>query len=118
MAPEHHTIKTYFHPKPGSRGCYKAGPPCVQQKIENLTIGCPLAAGGNLAAVVCILARDRAGPKLAYQLLYYPVVGTTVDEPSSISEFASMAEFGPGAEGPLSSEDHFKLINTCENGVC
>jgi acetyl esterase len=31
------------------------------------------SAGGNQAAVVSILARDRSGPKLAFQLLVYPV---------------------------------------------
>jgi acetyl esterase len=30
------------------------------------------SAGGNLAAVVCLLARDRGGPALAAQLLVYP----------------------------------------------
>jgi acetyl esterase len=31
------------------------------------------SAGGNLAAVVSILARDRGGPKIGLQLLVYPV---------------------------------------------
>jgi acetyl esterase len=31
------------------------------------------SAGGNLAAVVSLLARDRSGPRLAFQLLVYPV---------------------------------------------
>ncbi len=31
------------------------------------------SAGGNLAAVVALMARDRGGPELAYQLLMYPV---------------------------------------------
>ena len=31
------------------------------------------SAGGNLAAVVALMARDRGGPPLAYQLLVYPV---------------------------------------------
>ena len=31
------------------------------------------SAGGNLAAVVAQLARDRAGPRIAFQLLVYPV---------------------------------------------
>lgn len=30
------------------------------------------SAGGNLAAVVSLLARDRKGPKIAFQLLVYP----------------------------------------------
>ncbi|MEM6703535.1 MAG: alpha/beta hydrolase [Acidobacteriota bacterium] len=32
------------------------------------------SAGGNLAAVLCLLARDRGGPKIAFQLLVYPAV--------------------------------------------
>lgn len=32
------------------------------------------SAGGNLAAAVTLLARDRDGPDLAYQLLVYPVL--------------------------------------------
>nr|BBH87331.1 putative lipase/esterase [Thermosporothrix sp. COM3] len=31
------------------------------------------SAGGNLAAVVALMARDRSTPKLSYQLLIYPV---------------------------------------------
>lgn len=31
------------------------------------------SAGGNLTAVVALMARDRGGPNLAYQLLIYPV---------------------------------------------
>ena len=31
------------------------------------------SAGGNLAAAVCLMARDRGGPPLAFQLLVYPV---------------------------------------------
>jgi acetyl esterase len=32
------------------------------------------SAGGNLATVVCLMARDRGGPPIAFQLLIYPVV--------------------------------------------
>jgi acetyl esterase len=35
------------------------------------------SAGGNLAAVVAILARDRGGPELAHQALFYPVTDMT-----------------------------------------
>jgi len=34
------------------------------------------SAGGNLAAVVCQLARERKGPAIRYQLLLYPVTDT------------------------------------------
>ncbi|MCZ6617962.1 MAG: alpha/beta hydrolase [Gammaproteobacteria bacterium] len=35
---------------------------------------CGESAGGNLAAVVCLKARDEAGPRIDFQLLLYPVV--------------------------------------------
>ena len=34
------------------------------------------SAGGNLAAAVTLIARDRGGPALAHQLLVYPAVGS------------------------------------------
>jgi acetyl esterase len=40
------------------------------------------SAGGNLAAAVSLLARERGGPKIAYQLLIYPVTDSTNDTPS------------------------------------
>ena len=40
------------------------------------------SAGGNLAAVVSQLARDRNGPAIVYQLLAYPVTGADFTTPS------------------------------------
>jgi acetyl esterase len=40
------------------------------------------SAGGNLAAVVAILARDSGGSDIAGQLLYYPVTDAVLDTPS------------------------------------
>ncbi len=57
------------------------------------------SAGGNLAAVVCQLARPRGGPAIAYQALFYPVVDLDPSAP-----FASRAEFGDG-EYFLSNRD-------------
>ena len=37
------------------------------------------SAGGNLAAVVALMARDRGGPPLAFQLLVYPVIDSTAE---------------------------------------
>jgi acetyl esterase/lipase len=37
------------------------------------------SAGGNLAAVVALMARDRGTPALAYQLLIYPVTNHAYD---------------------------------------
>ncbi|MGE0748213.1 MAG: alpha/beta hydrolase [Rhodospirillales bacterium] len=40
------------------------------------------SAGGNLATVVCQMARDTGGPALAVQVLQYPTVDLTADTPS------------------------------------
>jgi acetyl esterase len=47
------------------------------------------SAGGNLAAVAAQRARDEGGPRLAAQVLIYPVVDPT-------ARLASRAEFGEG----------------------
>lgn len=38
------------------------------------------SAGGNLAAVVCLLARDRGGPAICFQALIYPAVAIVSDD--------------------------------------
>jgi acetyl esterase len=40
------------------------------------------SAGGNLAAVVALMARDRGGPSIVHQLLIYPVTDVAQDTPS------------------------------------
>jgi acetyl esterase len=40
------------------------------------------SAGGNLAAVVCLMARDRGAPRIAHQGLVYPAVDLTMSSPS------------------------------------
>jgi acetyl esterase len=40
------------------------------------------SAGGNLAAVVSMMARDRDGPAIAHQLLIYPVTDNDFERPS------------------------------------
>ena len=40
------------------------------------------SAGGNLAAVVALLARDAGGPKIGYQMLVYPATAHDFDAPS------------------------------------
>jgi acetyl esterase len=52
------------------------------------------SAGGNLAAVVALLARDRAGPALERQVLVYPVVD---DNPARYDSYDSRGE-GYGLE--------------------
>jgi acetyl esterase len=41
------------------------------------------SAGGNLATVVALIARDSGGPKLVFQLLIYPTTTLSHDTPSS-----------------------------------
>lgn len=40
------------------------------------------SAGGNLAAVVALMARERGGPNLRHQLLVYPVTDHSFETPS------------------------------------
>jgi len=40
------------------------------------------SAGGNLTAVTALMARDRGGPRLAFQLLIYPVTDGACDSAS------------------------------------
>jgi acetyl esterase len=40
------------------------------------------SAGGNLAAAVCLMARDSGGPQLRYQVLLYPVLDFDFSRPS------------------------------------
>ena len=49
---------------------------------------CGDSAGGNLATVVAMMARDRQGPKIVYQVLVYPVTDA-VNEAPSYAENAS-----------------------------
>ncbi len=54
------------------------------------------SAGGNLSAVMSLLARDAGGPKLAFQLLVYPAVDMEFSRPS-IDE---------NADGYVLTKDH------------
>ncbi len=40
------------------------------------------SAGGNLAAAVCLMARDRGGPRIVQQTLVYPATNHSFDTPS------------------------------------
>ena len=46
------------------------------------------SAGGNLAAVLTLMARDRGGPAIAFQVLESPVVDLTMSQPSTV-QFAN-----------------------------
>lgn len=43
------------------------------------------SAGANLAAVVCLMARDRSGPSITYQWLDVPATDLTMTQPSALS---------------------------------
>src|SRR5262249_50837939 len=45
------------------------------------------SAGGNLAAVVCLKSRDENGPRIASQVLVYPVTDLSSFETDSYREF-------------------------------
>jgi acetyl esterase len=45
------------------------------------------SAGGNLAAVVCLIAKQKGGPRIVHQLLIYPVTQWKADT-GSMSSFA------------------------------
>lgn len=47
------------------------------------------SVGGNMAAAVTLLAKERQGPRLVYQVLFYPVTDAGMDT-------ASYREFGAG----------------------
>lgn len=53
------------------------------------------SAGGNLAAVTALLARDNGGPALRFQLLWYPTVAADLSLPS----------FTDNAEAPMLNRD-------------
>jgi acetyl esterase len=42
------------------------------------------SAGGNLAAEVCLLARDRGGPRIRFQVLVYPATDFVEEYPSEV----------------------------------
>lgn len=46
------------------------------------------SVGGNMATVTAILAKERGGPKIAYQVLFYPVTDANF-ETDSYNEFAN-----------------------------
>lgn len=58
------------------------------------------SAGGNLAAAVALMARDRGGPPLACQVLIYPAVDTDFERPS----------YRDNAEGYMLTADGMKYF--------
>jgi acetyl esterase len=76
------------HPFPtGAEDCYAALRWLVDNAAElnvdasRVSVGGG-SAGGNLAAVVALMARDRGGPQLVFQVLEIPVTDLTLSHPS------------------------------------
>src|SRR3546814_11641738 len=65
------------------------------------------SAGGNLAAVVCQLLRDRGGPTPAHQLLVYPVTDAACDTMSRTEE-RRVGNGGVSTCRSRWSPDHYK----------
>jgi len=51
------------------------------------------SAGGNLSAALCLMARDRGGPAIAFQALTYPAVDSRMD---AYDIYPSRTEFAEG----------------------
>ncbi len=63
--------------------CWMVDPACpLAIRADRLAIG-GASAGGGLAAALALLARDRRGPKLCFQLLLYPMIDYRNDTASS-----------------------------------
>jgi acetyl esterase len=45
------------------------------------------SVGGNIAAAITLMAKQRRGPKIVFQVLFYPVIDSSFDTPS-YSQFA------------------------------
>jgi acetyl esterase len=78
------------HPYPAAADdCYAATVWAVEQAAElradpaTLSVGGD-SAGGNLAAVVSTMARDKSGPEIRLQVLVYPVTAHSGDYPSRV----------------------------------
>lgn len=62
------------------------------------------SAGGNMAIAVTMMAKDRAGPRISHQLLFYPVT-------DDVSNDSSYREFGNGPFLTRKAMDYFLAAN-------
>ncbi|PCD04591.1 lipase [Sphingomonas spermidinifaciens] len=62
------------------------------------------SAGGNMAIAVTMMAKDRAGPRISHQLLFYPVT-------DDVSDNASYRAFGDGPFLTRRAMDYFLEAN-------
>lgn len=86
VAPEYRLAPEHPFPTP-VEDCYAAAKWTADNAEElgvdptRIVVGSD-SAGGNLAAAVALMARDRGGPDLAAQLLIYPMLDDTNLEPA------------------------------------
>lgn len=62
------------------------------------------SAGGNMAIAVTMMAKDRAGPRISHQLLFYPVT-------DDVSNDSSYRAFGEGPFLTRRAMDYFLAAN-------
>jgi len=62
------------------------------------------SAGGNMAIAVTMMAKDRSGPQISHQLLFYPVT-------DDVSDNSSYREFGNGPFLTRQAMDYFLGAN-------
>jgi acetyl esterase/lipase len=81
------------------------------------------SAGGNLSAVMCLLARDRGGPAIGHQVLLYPATDMTSMPPATANtpflsgpellayhrHYLGGADPGDTRASPLLADDHTGL---------
>jgi acetyl esterase/lipase len=67
------------------------------------------SAGGNLAAAVCLLAKERSGPPIRHQSLIYPAIDLTLSSPSVLANdrepILSAADMGEMRDRYLADHD-------------
>lgn len=87
------------HPFPAPlEDCWEALRWVAEQAGEQPVIVAGDSAGGNMAAVCALRARDRGGPELALQVLVYPATSGDLTTPSS-------AKYGSGRDTFLTVAD-------------
>ena len=80
LAPEHH-FPAAAEDAYAATQWLMAHPETINADARRVAVGGE-SAGGNLATVVCLMARDRGGRLPMHQLLVYPVTTTSIDFPS------------------------------------
>ena len=59
----------------------------IDGDVDRIAVG-GNSAGGNLSAAVCLMAREKHGPSLTYQLLLYPALNLSSFDTDSYRDYA------------------------------